>query len=303
MPTEAKPVEAKPVEAKLPLGVIYITTMSRPDAALALAMLYGFQGKRESRMGSVCVTGAGLDAAIFCDIVQRFYTLGPVRNANEVLPPGLAVADPMPANPAMVKTAVAGSYPRSLKKVCDTSLAEAVIRNGVIFNAEAVMILSAPATSLAKSLDLQGTRELYKERVKLLVVVDSGSPQDAPAMQKVLSEFPSPIVFCGKEVGDALRYPAASIAKDFAWAEAGHPVVDAYRTYQPMPYDAPAYDMAAVFYAVRPESGLFSFSGSGAGKARSLIVDPAKNAAIMQSFVEIASAKPVPPVRRTKPQA
>jgi hypothetical protein len=292
--------------------------MSRPDAALALAMLYGFQSKRESRMGSVCVNGSGLGAAIYCDIVYHFYTLGPARNANDVLPAGLATDGPMPADPAMVKIAIAGSYARGIGKVSDTSLAESVIRNGVIFNADGVMILSAPATYLAKSFDIQGTKEIYKERVKMLVIVDSGAPQDVKAMRRVLAEFPAPMVFCGKEVGDALPYPAASIAKDFLWAEGHHPVVDAYTAYQPMPYDAPSYDMAGVLYAVHPERGLFSlsepgslvvddagkvrFTAGGGGKVRSLTVDPARKNKIIETYIEIASAKPVAPaVRRPKP--
>jgi len=305
-------------EPKAPQGVVYITSMSRPDAALALAMLYGFQGKRESRMGSVCVNGSGLGAAIFCDIVYHFYTLGPARNANDVLPTGLAADGTMPADPPMVKTALAAPYVRGIKRVSDTSLAESVIRNGVIFNAEGVMILSAPATYLAKSFDIQGTKEIFKERVKMLVVVDSGAPQDVKAMRRVLAEFPAPMVFCGKDVGDALPYPGASIAKDFVWAEGHHPLVDAYASYQPMPYDAPSYDMAGAFYAVHPESGLFSlseagslvvddggrfkFTAGGGGKVRSLMVDTARKSKIIETYIEIASAKPVPPaVRRPKP--
>src|SRR3954470_1378190 len=146
-----------------PIGVVYNTSMSRPDAALALAELYGMQGKREARIGSVCVNGAGLNTAIFCDIVGKFYTPGPPRNANQVLPVGLAAVDPLPPDPPMVKTAVAGSYDRTVRKLSGTSLAEAVLRNGVIFNAEAAVVLSAPATCLAKSLDLLGVRDLYKE--------------------------------------------------------------------------------------------------------------------------------------------
>jgi hypothetical protein len=309
-------------EPKAPQGVVYITSMSRPDAALALAMLYGFQGKRESRMGSVCVNGSGLGAAIFCDIIYHFYTLGPARNANDVLPTGLATDSPMPADPPMVKTALAASYTRGIKRVSDTSLAESVIRNGVIFNADGVMILSAPATYLAKSFDIQGTKEIYKGRVKVLVVVDSGSTQgvnqDVKARRRVLAEFPAQIVFCGKDVGDALPYPAASIAKDFLWPEGHHPVYDAYTAYQPMPYDAPSYDMAGVLYAVHPESGLFSlsepgslmvddggrfrFTAGGGGKVRSLMVDGARKNKIIETYIEIASAKPVPPaVRRPKP--
>ncbi len=309
-------------EPKAPQGVVYITSMNRPDAALALAMLYGFQGKRESRMGSVCVNGSGLGAAIFCDIVYHFYTLGPARNANDVLPVGLAADGAIAADPPMVKTALAASYARGIKRVSDTSLAESVIRNGVIFNAEGVMILSAPATYLAKSFDIQGTKEIYKERVRMLVVVDSGatqgSGQDVKAMRRVLAEFPAPIVFSGKEMGEALPYPAASIAKDFLWAEGHHPVLDAYTAYQPMPYDAPSYDMAGVLYAVHPESGLFSlsepgslmvddggrflFTAGGGGKVRSLMVDGAHKNKIIETYIEIASAKPVPPaVRRPKP--
>src|SRR5277367_3959990 len=115
-----------PFEGKQPLGVVYNTSMDRPDAALALALLYGFQGKRDSRMASVSINGAGLGAAIFCDIVQRFYTPGPLRNANQVLMPGLAADGPLPADPVMVKTAVGRmDYARSIKRVSDTSLPEA----------------------------------------------------------------------------------------------------------------------------------------------------------------------------------
>lgn len=52
-------------------------------------------------------------------------------------------------------------YVHSIRKLTDTSLAEAALRNDVIFNAEAVVVLSAPATYLAPSLDLHGTTDLY----------------------------------------------------------------------------------------------------------------------------------------------
>src|SRR5271156_3452062 len=133
-----------PFGGKQPVGVVYNTSMNRPDAALALAELYGFEGKRESKMGAVCVAGSGLNTAIFCDIVYRFYTLGPARNANQSLPVGLAAVEPLPPDAAMVKPAIERKnekgeqqYIHSVNKLSDTSLAEAVLRNGVIFNAEA----------------------------------------------------------------------------------------------------------------------------------------------------------------------
>src|SRR5664279_1687266 len=199
---------------KPPMGVIYNTSMSRPDAALALAELYGFEEKRESRIGSVCVVGGGLNTAIFCDMVGRVYMPGPLRNGNQVLAVGLADVSPLPPDSPMIKLAVERKndkgepgYVHSIVKLSDTSLAEAVLLNGVIFNAEAAVILSAPATYLAKSLDLNNAKETYKARVKHLVIVDAGVPQqDVRALRKVIAEWPTPIFFCPKEVGDALPF-------------------------------------------------------------------------------------------------
>jgi hypothetical protein len=298
--------------------------MSRPDAVLALAMMYGMQGKREASIGAVSINGAGLGAAIFCDVVQRFYTPGPEHNGNQTLMPGLAADGPLAADSPLVRAAIdrkndkgEPQYVRSIRRVSDTSLPEAVLRNGVIFNAEDVMILSARATYLAKSLDIGGGKDIYKERVKMLVVVDSGEPQDVPAMRKVLAEFPTPIVFCGKEVGEALPFPGASIDKDFAWAPA-HPVVDAYHAWKPGTYDFPSYDLAAILHAVHPDKGYFKLSEPGAivvgddgiltfapgkGQVKSLIADPGQKEVILKLFVELASAKPPVPQQRQRPAA
>jgi hypothetical protein len=77
-----------------------------------------------------------------------------------------------------------------------------------------------------------------------------------------------------------------------------------------MPYDAPAGDMAAVLYAVRPQENYFklsdtgivsvaddgrvSFAASAQGKHRYLIMDPSQTERIVKVFTEVASAKPVP---------
>jgi len=285
--------------------------MSRPDAALALSAIYVFENKREARVGSVCVAGAGLETAIFCDIVARFYT-GAARNGNETLAVGLAAVTPLPPDSAMVKTAVNRKneigelqYPRSVRKVSDTSLAEAVLRNGVIFNAESVMVLSAPATWLAKAMDLSGAKEMFRQRVKRLVIVDAGMPQqDAAAMRKVLSECPAPMFFCGPDVGTSLMFPGASLDQAYSWAPA-HPVVDAYRAFKAMPHDTPLHDLAAVHFAVHPDSGFFAVSDTGsvtvgndgsmkfapgAGNIRRLTLEPAKKDAALEALVATASA-------------
>jgi hypothetical protein len=314
-----------PLGTDSPIGVVYNTSMNRPDAALALCALYGFDGKREARVGSICVTGAGLTAAVFCDIVGRLYMIGPARSSNTVLPVGLAAVEPLPPDAGMLQHAVERrneqkelQYARSVRRIADTADAEAVLRNGVAQHPQGVVVLSAPATYLAKSLDLYAVKELYIERVKRLVIVDCGEPQrDVPALRRILAEWPTPIVYCGKEVGESLPFPGAPMESGFAWAPA-HPVVDAYRAFKPMPYDAPSYDLAAACYAVHPDSAFFrlsepgvisvsdrgrmQFQASAGGKSHSVIVVPEQKENTIQAFVELVSAKPVPPPVRPRRQ-
>ena len=47
---------------------------------------------------------------------------------------------------------------------------------------------------------------------------------DIAAARRVFAEWPTPIVAVGKEAGDAVPYPGATIATDFAWATT-HPIV------------------------------------------------------------------------------
>jgi hypothetical protein len=295
--------------ADAPIGVVYNTSMTRPDAALALAAMYVMESKRESHMGSVCVVGAGFNAAVFCDIIGKMYTFGPPRNGNQALAVGLAAEPGVPDSP-MVKTAVAHGYPQTPQHAYDTSAPTEVLRNGVIFNATSVVILSGPATYLAKTLDLLNVKDLYKDRVKRLVIVDSGTPYtDAAAIRRVIAEWPTPVFFCPKEVGDALKFPGAQLDKDFSWAPS-HPVVDAYKAYKPMPYDAPLHDLAATHNAIHPESGFFELSAPGtinvgsdgsmkfapgSGNVKSIGIVPTKKEELLTALIEIAIAKPVAP--------
>jgi len=139
---------------------------------------------------------------------------------------------------------------------------------------------------------------------------------DIPAAKQLFAEWPTPIVASGFEVGEKLLYPASSIEKDFTW-NPNHPVVDAYRAHEKMPYDSPTWDMTSVLYAVRPDQGYFKlsdpgvitvqddgrtkFTASPSGKHRYLILDPAQSDRIIKTYIELASAKPVPRQPRFRP--
>ena len=303
--------------APAPIGIVYNTSMARPDAALALAALYAFGIRRQARVNAVCVAGAGLDTAIYCDIVNRFYTPGNVRSSNQWPPVGLAAVSPLPSDPPMVKTPVARTepsgeptYARSIRRVSDTSQAEAVLRNGVIFSAESAVVLSAPATWLARSLDLAGTTNQYKQRVKRLVIVESDDiRRDPAALRRVIADWPTPVFYCGRDVGDALPFPGAAVDEAFGWTPA-HPIGDAYRAFRSTPYDAPGYDLAAMHFTANPDSGFFQVSepgnvsvaesgattfAAGGGMVRRITVDASKRAETLAAFVEIVGTQPPPP--------
>jgi hypothetical protein len=125
----------------------------------------------------------------------------------------------------------------------------------------------------------------------------------------VLRDWPRPVILCGRQVGEPLMFPGASLDLDFSWTPT-HPVADAYRTCKPMPYDAPSYDIAAVHYASKPDGGLFEVSApgsimvsdsgrtsfaEGSGTAVSLRVVSGKREEAIRKFVEVASARsPIP---------
>jgi inosine-uridine nucleoside N-ribohydrolase len=328
-----------PEEGKPPVGIIFDSDLgNRIDDTLALALLYGFDGKREARVVSLSITKSNLKAAAFCEAVGRFYA-GAVSGAfsavGRTLPVGLATDGKMPEDSPLFTVPLAkvnadGSpvYSHGIEKLNDTAEPTALIRNA--FTAQhdqnCVVVLAGPATNLVKVLDLPGVKDVIAKKVRFLSLMGGAYPQGKPefniksdisAARQLFAEWPTPIMASGFEVGEALLFPASSIETDFSWSPA-HPVVDAYRAYKPMPYDAPSWDMTAVLYAVRPEAGYFKLSEPGTisvfsdgstkflastgGKHRYLILDPAQKETIIKTYVEIASAKPAPRQPRRRQQ-
>lgn len=280
--------------AKPPVGIVFDSAMERIDDVLALAMLHAFDGKDQARIAAVAISRPDLQTARFCDAMRLFYasvTTGPAAGFLRGLPIGLADGEPGSAVPMLD---VALAQESAIKSINDTAEPGTLIRNALMADHDqnAAVVLSGPATGLAKLLDMYGVKDLIARKVRLLCVVERGMQAGGAAARKVLAEWPTPIVAVGDEIGRALPFPAASIEKDFAWSSA-HPVVEAYRAYQPMPYDAPSWAMAAMLYAVRPKDGYFTVSESEPGKPRRLVLDPAQKDRIIAAYIELASAKPV----------
>ena len=207
-------------------GIVFDADLGNTiDDALALAMLFGFQGKNESRVISVSTTKSSLDAAIFADVLVRFYTGEPGPFAPAI-PIGLSLSGKMTEPNAML-TAVIGNpkYARTIVKMNDTADPLALIRNALSaqFDQNAVVVLTGPATNLAGLLALPGTAQLIAQKVHMLVVAaDAITLSDVPATRRVFAEWPTPIVVAPSEPRRRTALFRRRIDKDFAWSEA-HP--------------------------------------------------------------------------------
>jgi hypothetical protein len=323
-----------------PLGIAFDTGMARASDALALAMLYGLNGKNEARLLSVTVSGSNLQAAAYCEAVGQFYAgavSGAFGGAVRTLPVGLATDGKLPADLPLFTAPLARHdaegrpvYSHNIKKMNDTADPVAVIRNALTTQPDgnAVVLASGPLNTLAHLLSLHAAHETLVAKCKTLIIAagdfaPDSEPEmyirtDIPAARKVFAEWPTPIVVCGAEIGRALPYPGLSIGNDFSWTPA-HPVMDAYRAENPNGADVPGTPLAAVLYAAQSKEGYFKvsdpgridvtpegrtkFTPSAGGNHRHLILDAAQKERITAEYIKLASAKPVPrPARGRGPQ-
>jgi hypothetical protein len=281
--------------AKQATAILYDSDFGRSiDSVLALALLHGFAGKMQARVSALTINYSCLEAAELCDVMETFYrkaVAGPT--APYMSAPAIGVPDPhgkAAEAPALVKAALAKPWVSNITHWHDTAAPENLIRNDLAAqnDGNAVMVMTGAATNLSRLLDLHDTGPLIRAKVKMLVI--AGDLPTGDAAKRVLAEWPTPIVSCGREIGDRLLFPGKSIEADFAYAPE-HPIVDAYRAYRPMPYDAPSCALAAMLYAIRPEDGYFTVGKLE--KHSSLALVAAKHDEVIQKFTEMVRAKPV----------
>jgi inosine-uridine nucleoside N-ribohydrolase len=302
--------------------VIFDTDMGNDiDDALALGILHALETRGETKLLAVTITKDNPYAAAFVDLEDTFYRRGEI-------PIGMVKNGKTPKDSAMIRVPSErknsdGSYvyPRRMALGAAPD-AVAVLRQVLAREKDAsvVIVQVGFSTNLARLLDSQADQssplngaQLAAQKVRLLVAMAGHFPPaqpefnvatDIPSAQKVFAEWPSPVVFSGFEIGQALLFPASSIERDFSWTR-DHPVVDAYRNYMRMPYDRPTWDLTAALYAVRPEANYFSLSPNGTvrvddkgntlfiasaeGKHRYLILDESAKARTLEALILLAS--------------
>jgi purine nucleosidase len=224
-------------------------------------------------------------------------------------------------------------YPHDLRDGRQAPEATAVLRRVLAAQPDGSVVLVQVgfSTNLARLLDTPGDahsplagRELVARKVRVLEMmagyfepperakpdfVEFNVGQDVASARALFARWPTPIEVSGFEVGNAVVYPAESIARDFGYV-ANHPVRDGYVHFRQArwPYDRPTWDLTSVLQAVRPDRGYFGRSAPGrvtvddrgrvsfrpepGGPHRYLTVSPEQVIRAREAMVQLASQPP-----------
>ncbi len=244
--------------------VIFDTDMGNDvDDALALALLHALETRGECKIVAVTITKDNPWAAPYIDVVDTFFgrpeiPIGMVKNSHVT-----------PEDSPMIRIP-AGHFPHKLRSGADAPDASSVLRAALAAQPDhsVVIVQVGFSTNLARLLDDSG--ELIARKVKLLVMMagnfakpdpEFNVKMDIPSAQKLMRDWPTPVIASGFEIGVSMLFPASSITRDFP---GDNPIAEAYKNYMKFPYDRPTWDITAALYAVRPNDGYFSLSEPGA---------------------------------------
>ena len=130
---------------------------------------------------------------------------------------------------------------------------------------------------------------------------------DLLAAKYFFDKSPVPMVITPFTLGKQVLYPAKSIENDFAWADK-HPMVEAYKAYDKMPYDRPSWDVIAAYYVCEHneaaitlsqpgevkvvDKGVTVFTPKADGRYRIIQASPEQRAMILDDFLKYVPRQP-----------
>jgi hypothetical protein len=249
-------------------GAFFDSDFTKLDSLLAVALLYGLQGKNDCRMAVITCSRPDLATVGFIDHVQRYYH-GPSRNFAQTPPVGMRTE----GQPGTTPKAFLASYDNQVKSVIDTSDPITLLRNYLQaqYDQNAFFVLDGPAINLATALSFPGMKELIASKAKYLVVAGELDP--------ALKAWPTPVIVAGPELGAALPFP------DFTPEDPASPIPAAVQAWRNGPISSTA--VAAALYAARPKEGYFKLENNR------LLYDPAQKEKVLKAYAELVAAKPV----------
>ncbi len=298
------------------------------DDVLALAMIHALQTRGDCQLLAVTISAEDDQTGPFVDAMNHFYGRGSIPIG--VVRPGTVQPGSKFVQLAQARKGDALAYPHDLMSSDDAPEAVAVLRQTLAAQPDHSVVVAVVgfSTNLARLLasppdeisPLSG-KELVERKVTLLSAMagafepingnarycEYNVHRDVPACQQVVSEWPTPIVFSGFEIGIALPYPHESIEQDYDYVDR-HPVAEAYIARNPPPHDRPTWDLTSVLYAVQPDRGYFDLSVPGTvtveddgftrfeptanGRHRYLILTPEQKPRVLEALVQLSSQPP-----------
>jgi len=323
-------MEALPFSAAAAPGLIYDTDICGDcDDVLALGMIHALQSRGACKLLAVTVSVDNDLAAPFVDAVNTFYGRGDIPIG--VVGKG-GVVEQSRYLGLVEQKELDGSfrYPHDLLSGKDAPPATQVLRKVLAAQPDRSVVIAQVgfSTNLARLLDsgpdeyspLAGI-DLVHRKVKLLSLmagafqpIDGNQSyreynvmRDIPSCQALAERWPSPMVFSGFEIGNALPYPARSIERDYGYVP-HHPLAEAYIHYIPPPHNRPTWDLTAVLFAVLGDRGYFDISPRGRatinkdgscrfeetplGSHAYLILRPEQQPRVLEALVQLSSQPP-----------
>ena len=321
--TGSKPPETAPVK------IIFDSDIGNDvDDVLALSVLHALQSRGDCELLAVTTTKPDELAGPFVDVMNTFYgrpeiPIGCARpkageEASKYLPLANAMDNGRQRYPhRLLRSSDAPDAVPLLRKILSPQPDHSVVLVQVGYFSNFAALLGTVGDSNSP---LTG-RELVRQKVKFLSVMagsfKTNDPdahrlefnviKDLPASLMLVTNWPTPIVWSGFEIGVAVPYPARSIERDFNYAP-HHPAAEAYYAYMPPPHERPCWDLTSALYAVLPDRDYFGLSAPGRvtmepdgfvhftpkanGRDRYLTLNADQIVRVKEALVQLASQPP-----------
>ena len=311
-----------------PVKIIFDTDIGNDcDDAMALALVHALQNRGACELLAVTLTNPDPLAGRLVDAVNTFY-------GRPDIPIGVNFGAPVAVKHSRFLKA-AENYPHDFAPERAMSAVE-LLRKVLAGSADGSVVLVQVGffTNLAALLDSRADafsplsgQELVRRKVReLSVMAGSFYPMRGsnyylefnvqhaiPAARKVAAEWPTPVVWSGAEVGDAIRFPAIAVNRDFAYRNP-HPIHETYQLYRATPHERPCFDLTSVLQAVWPDRKYFELSVPGrveiladsftrfipakekeSGRDRYLVVDAEQARLVREVFALLVTEPPAVP--------
>ena len=231
LPVLSRADETRPPPARQPVPLIFDTDIGNDiDDALALGLIHALQSQDECKLLAVTVTKDNRYAGPMIDVLNTFYGRGDI-------PIGVVRGGFTPDDGNYIRAIATAEdngkprYPHKLLDGRDAPEATGLLRRVLAAQPDnsVVIVQVGFSTNMARLLDskpdavspLDGMM-LVKKKVRLLSAMagkfapTSGVERfqeynvvtDVKSAQRVFRSWPTPIVFSGYEIGEAILYPA-----------------------------------------------------------------------------------------------